>query len=244
VSALPKSAECLRDATPCAEAAQVREAVAFGLEGMPAGTSKDRRTRNHVHASLPKGATSAWGGAAWRNGNPHAFEAAMENELALLKTSLYGYKLDSETSERTLRLRNAYGMEFGVLSRDKVQLDKNLFDDAQSVWLAQNGTYEELGKMRDYDIIPHVISQSELFESRAAEYMKTLAPATAMGVMKKDVLVLDMLKGLCLIVVCNEVVVKFAVECKAKDLGNAEVWISGFKVEGMTEEDYKHVKKA
>jgi hypothetical protein len=69
MSALPKSAECLRDATPRAEAAQVREAVAIGLEGMPAGTSKDRRTRNRVHAPLPKGGTPACGGAAWRNGN-------------------------------------------------------------------------------------------------------------------------------------------------------------------------------
>jgi hypothetical protein len=161
----------------------------------------------------------------------------------MLKTTLYGYKLEPTTSERDMRLQ-ARGMEFGVLSRHKVQLSKNLFDETETVWLTQHGAYTDLGKMRSYDIVPYVLERSDLFDKRAEEYLGKYDPAAAMGLMNKGVLVGDMLKDVKLIVVSKQAIVKFAVECDTMtDGANAEVHINGFKVEGMNEEDYDHVKK-
>jgi hypothetical protein len=174
---------------------------------------------------------------------PHTFDAALANELALLKASLYGYKLETETSDRDMRL-GARGMEFSVHSYEKVQLSKNLFDESETVWLVQDGTYTDLGKMRSYDIVPYSLERSGTFDKRAAEYLSNYDPAAAMGNIDKGVLVGDILKDVKLIVVSKQAIVKFAVECNTMtDGANAEVHIGGFKIEGMSEEDYKHVKK-
>jgi hypothetical protein len=187
--------------------------------------------------------------------HPHAFEIAQLTELSRLKSALYGFNVEPEEAYRSIPMR-AYGMQLNVNSTHALQLSKSLYDDAETVWLthdeADDGAYETryepLHKQRTYDVVAHLVNQSgelkKIADNMNINRLSERDQVLFMRSIDQKALAEEMLKKVSLIVVSEQIVLKFSVTFEIGfDGANTHVAIETCKSTPLTDEDYKAIGK-
>ncbi len=187
--------------------------------------------------------------------HPHAFRAALENELGLLKSALYGYTVEKNGNAVAIPM-SSHGATFHARSTGGVTLSQALYVDARALWLSYDKSgangyethYERIATHRDYDIAAYLLRQSgEMdkvlksmdFANKSPREQKMIYDS-----LPRTSLVSESLKNVHLIAVTEKAVVKVAVPFEVTDLGaNVMVNIERIRSAGVSDEDLEKVKK-
>ena len=181
---------------------------------------------------------------------------AMTNELAQLKSVLYGYSISTEDAYSSTPLSSA-GITINVQSKYGVKLSKSLYDEAKEVYVTYDKAeadgiyktvYEKLPKQQTYDITAHLVSQSNAFDKYAKNsglnQKSDREKQMWMGSPSQTQLVNEILKNVSIIAVCENINVKYDVTYNIYfQAANNQADITEIKAASLTEDDYKQIKE-